>query len=46
LSRLLEVVPRPDAVPPQLAVMDALSPFRKKQQQKEDQRKMDRIGLV
>jgi hypothetical protein len=29
-----------------MPAMDALSPFLKSQQQKEDQRKMDRIGMV
>jgi hypothetical protein len=29
-----------------MPVMDALSPFRKGQQQKEDQRRVGRIGLV
>jgi hypothetical protein len=42
----LDVVLLLDVVPPQMPAMDALSPFRKKQQQKEDQRTMDRIGLA
>jgi hypothetical protein len=29
-----------------MPVMDALSPFRKRQQQKEDQKRMEWIGLV
>jgi hypothetical protein len=35
-----------DVVPPQMPAMDALWPFWKSQQQKEDQRKVERIDLV
>jgi hypothetical protein len=45
-SLLPEAVPQLDVVPPQVPALDVLSPFRKKQEQKEDQRMMDKIGLV
>jgi hypothetical protein len=37
---------RPDVLPPQMPAVDVLSPFREKQLQKENQRSMEKIGLV
>jgi hypothetical protein len=40
------MVPRLNVVPPQVPVLVALKPFRKRQEQKQDQRKINRICLV